>query len=169
MNDLFKKDCITTFTKKYVNVFNPKPEMFCIEDIAHALSKEQRFGNQLRENYSVAQHCIICSEMANAEDKLTALLHDASEAYIRDLPKPIKIKVPQYEQIEDNLMKCLSVKFGFQYPLPQTIHDIDSFMLEKEWNSLMMEKEPFGYAVYSQHESKVKFIECYNMFSNAKS
>lgn len=159
MENLFKTDCIRTFTGKYVNVFNPKPEMFDILDIAHALSKEQRFGNHLRSTYSVAQHSIICAEIATPENKLTALCHDFPEAYIRDLPKPIKIKMPQYEEIEHNLMKCLSEKFRFQYPLPQHITDIDAFMLKREWNSLMLGNESFSYILMNATTAKRKFLQ----------
>lgn len=159
-------DCIRTFTGKYVNVFNPKPNMFCIEDIAHALSKEQRFGNQLRKKYSVAQHSIICAELAPPENKFTALMHDVSEAYLRDLPKPIKIKVPQYEKIEDNLMKSLAEKFGFQYPLPQRVVEIDDFMLKREWNGLMLENEPFSWVLLNEPIANKKFLQLFKELSN---
>lgn len=161
MENLFKKDCIRTHSGIYVNVFEPKPEMFFIEDIAHALSKEQRFGNHLPRMYSVAQHSIICAEMAPREYKLTALLHDLAEAYIRDLPKPIKIRLPQYEQIEHNLMKCASLKFGFEYPLPEKVLEIDDYMLKLEWNALMLRNTPFNYVLLKQAEAKKKFLKIF--------
>lgn len=166
MENLFIPDCIRTFTGKNVNVFEPKSEMFCIEDIAHALSKEQRFGNHLRNNYSVAQHSIICAEIAPQENKLTALLHDAAEAYLRDFPKPIKIRVPQYREIENNLMKCLAEKFGFQYPLPYRVTEIDDFMLKREWNALMLGNEPFNYVLLKQASANKKFLQLFKELSN---
>lgn len=165
MKDLFKPNCIRTFTGKSVNVFDPKPEMFEIKDFAHALSKEQRFGNHLSKNYSVAQHCIICAELSPAEHKLTALCHDLAEALIRDLPKPIKIRMPQYEEIEHNLMKCLSTKFRFTYPLPEKVKEIDDLMLIKEWNALMLGNEPFNYVLLTQAQAKIKFLQTFKELS----
>lgn len=167
MENLFTPDCIRTYTGKYVNVFNPTPDMFDIVDIAHALSKEQRFGNHLNDNYSVAQHSIICSEMAPVENKFTALCHDFSEAFLKDLPKPIKLKMPEYEKVEDNLMLCLSKKFGFQYPLPERVKEIDLFMLKREWNSLMLSNEKFGWNLMSQSTAKRKFMEAYKKLSKS--
>lgn len=161
MQELFKTDNITTFTKKYVNVFDPKPETLCIEDIAHALSKEQRFGNHLPINYSVAQHSIICAELSSPRNKLTALLHDASEAYIRDLPKPIKIRMPEYEAVEHTLMKCLSQKFGFIYPLPEEVKQIDKLMLIKEWDALMVRNQDFEYGILNQEEAEAKYLSLF--------
>lgn len=158
MQELFKTDNITTFTKKYVNVFDPKPEMFCIEDVAHALSKEQRFGNHLSVNYSVAQHSILCAGLASAKNKLTALLHDQTEAYIRDLPSPIKRRMPEYAEVEKKMMVCMSEKFGTIYPLPEEVKKIDELMLIKEWDSLMMGKSEFEFSIMTQEEAKANFI-----------
>lgn len=154
-----------TFTGKSVNVFNPKPEMFDIIDIAHGLSKEQRFGNQLAMNYCVAQHSIICCEMAPIENKLTALMHDAAETYLRDLAKPIKLKLSEYSEIENIIMECLSDKFGFQYPLPDRVKEIDDFMLKREWNALMLRNEPFGDALMSRTAAKKTFLKMFKELS----
>jgi uncharacterized protein len=77
--NLYEPDCIRTYTGLYINVFNPKPEMIEIEDIAHALSFQCRFGGHLPKFYSVAQHSLNCSYLVKEPAlKLTALLHDAS-------------------------------------------------------------------------------------------
>lgn len=165
MITLSSPNCIRTFTGKEVNVFEPQPEMFEIEDFAHALSKEQRFGNHLSRNYSVAQHSMICAELATKENKLTALLHDLPEAIIRDLPKPIKIRLPEYEKVEHTLMECLSKKFGFTYPLPQEVIDIDNLMLEKEWNALMLKNEKFNWVLMDQKFAKKRFLRLFNELS----
>lgn len=161
MEDLFMKDCIRTFSGKYVNVFNPDPKTIDIIDVAHALSKEQRFGNHLPKNYSVAQHCIICSELVPNENKYTALMHDVTEAYIKDLSKPIKLRMKEYNEIENNLMEFLSGVFGFQYPLPDKVKEVDLFMLKREWNSLMLGNEPFNYVLMNQAKAKQEFLQTY--------
>lgn len=119
MENLFTANCIRTFTGKYMNVFEPTEDMICIEDVAHALSNQCRFGGHLPKFYSVAQHSLMCCEMATPERKLEALLHDASEAYLLDVPKPIKQRLSNYKEIEDNLMRLIAKKFGFQYPLSE--------------------------------------------------
>lgn len=115
--NLYTPDCIRTFTGIYVNVFEPTEEMICIEDIAHALSNQCRFGGHLPVFYSVAQHSIIMSDKMHESHKLAALLHDASEAYLLDIPRPIKKGLSNYKEIEDKLMTAIAAKFGFEYPL----------------------------------------------------
>src|SRR6478752_7418281 len=104
---------IRTFTGKWMDVFSPTPEMICIEDIAHALSLMCRFGGHTPTLYSVGQHSIHVSKLVGNKHKLAALLHDASEAYFMDIPRPIKKKVLEYGPIEDKLMKVIAEKFGF--------------------------------------------------------
>jgi uncharacterized protein len=137
MTENLYSDSIRTYTGKYVDVFNPTPDMICIEDIAHALSNTPRFGGHLKHFYSVAQHSLSCAKCMD-DYKLEALLHDASEAYLTDMPSPIKKKMPQYQEIEDNLMKVIAEKFGFQYPLPDEVHRIDKQMLDSEWRLLVL-------------------------------
>jgi len=85
-----KVNCIVTYTGKVFEFLNPKPEMVCIEDIAHALANMCRYTGHVKQFYSVAQHCVL---MANADllgDPLARLLHDAAETYIGDLASPWK-------------------------------------------------------------------------------
>src|SRR5665811_1025646 len=98
MENLYTPNCIRTFTGIYMNVFEPTPEMISIEDIAHALTMQCRFGGHLPDFYSVAQHSLNCSYLIdNPKLKLTALLHDASEAYLLDIPRPIKNNLNNYK------------------------------------------------------------------------
>jgi len=136
--NLFTKDCIRTFTGLYMNVFEPTPEMINIRDIAHALSMECRFSGHLPNFYSVAEHSVMVSRIAPKELKLQALLHDASEAYLRDIPRPIKPKLTNYKAIEDKLMRIIAGKFGFDYPLSSEVHMADAEMLQWEWDELMI-------------------------------
>lgn len=154
---------IRTVTGKFVNVFEPTPDMFCIEDIAHALSNQCRFGGHLPKFYSVAQHSILCAEYVKPEHKLAALMHDASEAYLLDIPRPIKLKLVGYAEIEHNLMLCLSEVFGFEYPLHQDVKIADEIMLTREWNQLMIQDGSFviGETVTPAYQ-KWSFIKMFN-------
>lgn len=136
--NLYMEDCIRTNSGIYINIFQPKLEDINIIDIAHALSHQCRFGGHLPKFYSVAQHSVFCSKMVNQEYKLEALLHDASEAYLLDIPSPIKRHLSNYHQIEDGLMKVISEVFGFQWPLSQPVKDVDRLALETEWYSIFI-------------------------------
>lgn len=81
---------LSTFTGKIFDLANPTEDMICIEDIAHHLSIENRFNGATKFAYSVAYHSLLVCKFAPEEYKLEALLHDAAEAYCKDLPLPLK-------------------------------------------------------------------------------
>lgn len=87
---------IQTYTGKAFDPFNPDPAKINIEDIAHSLANQCRFNGHTRQFYSVAQHCVEVASRVRPEQQALALLHDASEAYLSDLPTPIKYK-PEFE------------------------------------------------------------------------
>lgn len=162
MENLYTPNCIRTFTGIYMNVFEPTLEMICIEDIAHALSNQCRFGGHLPEFYSVAQHSLLCSQTVGDEYKLQALLHDASEAYLLDIPRPIKQGLGNYKEIEDKLMNLIAEKFGFKYPLEQPVKQIDEEMLQFEWEHLMLKKPLIdNFVCWSAGYAKRRFLETY--------
>lgn len=136
--NLYKPHCVRTFSGQYVNVFNPDPATITIEDIAHHLSMQCRFGGALPDHYSVAQHSWLCSQMVAPQYRLAALLHDASEAYLIDLPAPIKREMKNYQLFEADLMTVIARKFGFQWPLPVEVQAADHQLLEQEWHCLML-------------------------------
>lgn len=160
-------NCIRTFTGIYMNVFEPTLEMICIEDIAHALSNQCRFGGHLPEFYSVAQHSLLCSQTVGDEYRLQALLHDASEAYLLDIPRPIKQGLSNYKEIEDNLMILIAEKFGFKYPLEKPVKQIDEEMLQFEWEHLMLQKPLIdNFVCWSAGYAKRRFLETYAELSS---
>lgn len=162
--NLYTPDCIRTYTGKYVNVFEPTTDMICIEDIAHSLAQQPRFAGHLREHYSVGQHSVLSSHRVPEEHRLAALLHDASEAYMVDIPRPIKYKLSSYKEIEDNLMHLIAEKFGFEYPLPDSVKKVDEFMLQWEWESLMLANiHPMNRIVpWSISYTEAAFIELFH-------
>lgn len=166
MENLYTPNCIRTFTGIYMNVFEPTLEMICIEDIAHALSNQCRFGGHLPEFYSVAQHSLNCSYlMDNKELKLAALLHDASEAYLLDIPRPIKQGLSNYKKIEDGLMRLIAEKFGFEYPLHPEVKKIDETMLQAEWDCLMLNKDTWQFETKDEWQTRKDFLSMFKYYS----
>lgn len=98
--------------------FYPSAPYDCldIKDIAHALSFQVRFGGHISEPYSVAQHSVLVAKALSVLEYsghviLWGLLHDASEAYIRDLPTPVKAGLPEYKKLENSIMQAVGLKF----------------------------------------------------------
>lgn len=108
---------ITTHSGQQVDIESPKADSIRIEDIAHALSFLCRGSGQANFFFSVARHCVYCAREAMAQGfsrdvVLACLLHDASESYMTDVPKPIKDNlIPQYRIYEDALLDVIYRKF----------------------------------------------------------
>jgi len=139
MENLFETDKIRTFMGKYIDPLNPDPEAITLVDIAHALSNQCRWGGHSMRFYSVAEHSIFVQNMVPSwEDKIAAMLHDASEAYIADIARPVKGRITNYHEIEHNLMNVISRKFGFEYPLSTAVKEADNYALKWEWINLVL-------------------------------
>jgi len=158
MENLFTPNCIRTHSGIYINPFEPTPDQITIEDIAHSLSMQCRFAGHLPKFYSVAQHSVECSNMVNSHFQLQALMHDASEAYLLDIPSPIKKVIPAYRSAENNLMNIIAEKFGFTYPLYKIVKWADQEMLEFEWDKIMLQNK---FIKYAEFPSK-NFFECWS-------
>jgi hypothetical protein len=100
-----------TVSGKSIDLLNIKGEDITIEDIAHSLSNQCRFGGHTRQFYSVAQHSLRVAQALPSDLKLTGLLHDAAEAYVIDLPLPIKRSLPEYCVLEDAVWAVIGSKF----------------------------------------------------------
>lgn len=137
-------DYITTYTGKRFSPLSARIEDIDIKDIAHALACQSRFGGMCREPYSIAQHSVLCAEWVVRNSKCNpylrsrlqfdALMHDASEAYLGDVPTPIKHSKEfiGYCVAEDVLMDLISAKFGNRYPVPNLVRKADEVLLNTE-------------------------------------
>ena len=112
---------LSTYTGKKFYPYDPRPEQICIEDIAHGLSMLCRFVGQCRFFFSVAEHSIAVARLLPANLKLFGLLHDASEAYLADLPRPVKAGLPEYKAIEANVERVIAEKFELPFPMPPEV------------------------------------------------
>lgn len=162
--NLYTPDCIRTISGIYFNVFEPTPDMVCIEDIAHALSHQPRWAGHTPVFYSVAAHSLHVAHRALPQHKLCALLHDASEAYLCDIPTPIKARIPQYKEIEEKVMQAIAQKLGFVWPMPQAVKDIDKLVLEWEWKNIKLGGNP-TYAIWPPEQNKANFLTRFEEYS----
>jgi hypothetical protein len=135
---------IQTFTGRAFHYEDPQPEDVHIEDIAQALSKQCRFAGHTTRFYSVAEHSVLVSkQFVNPELRMLGLLHDATEAYVLDLPKPLKSLLPAYKDYEDRLWRVIAAKFNLPVEIPAEIHEIDLRMLITERPQLFRQTIPW--------------------------
>lgn len=149
---------IETYTGIKFNVFDPKSELVNILDIAHALSMCVRFNGHLPYFYSVAEHSWHMSNLVEDKYALAALLHDASEAYFSDIPRPIKYMFPQVREVDDKVSDCILSKYGVT-GIDSSIHTLDRSMCLTEAKHCGMNTEdwPEGHEQYGVAKVKLRF------------
>ena len=133
-------DWIETHSARYFQYLHPNPENLLIEDIAHGLSHICRFSGQCLEFYSVAQHSCIVHDNAPDHLKLEGLLHDASEAYISDIPRPVKTIIPQIKELEHRIQMQVSQRFKFSFPYSNQIQLLDTQLMLAEAQQLFTQQ-----------------------------
>lgn len=116
---------------------DPRPAEIHIEDIAHALSLICRFGGHCKEFYSVAEHSVRVSQLLPPELALDGLLHDAAEAYIGDMVRPLKAMLPEYCSAEDLIRKAIAARYGINPIEPPEVTFADNVMLATEARDLL--------------------------------
>lgn len=137
---------IQTYTGTKVHYPFVNPQEIIIADIAHSLSNQCRFTGHLHHPWSVAQHSLCVAALVPAEHKKQALLHDATEAYLCDVPKPFKEMMPDYKRMEAELWEVIANRFGVPVELDRTVHEADVIML-------MTERDAFNPNNRGWHES----------------
>ena len=103
---------VETRSGRRVSVDNPQPDQFDIKDIAYALSNTCRFNGHCSGFYSVAEHSVVVALRLPRELQLAGLLHDATEAYLGDIPSPIKQFLPDYKKLEGRFEAAIAEKFA---------------------------------------------------------
>ena len=165
---------IRTKSGRHFEYLNPKADSIDITDIAHALSQLCRFSGQSPVFYSVAQHSVYTSQLCElafpgkTELALAALLHDATEAYMNDVPLPLKNILPEYTKLEDKICKLIYKRFGIPQMKYSDVKLYDRQALYGEFVDIIKICPPFeimsfhpeimpGLA-WSSAEAEVKFL-----------
>jgi 5'-deoxynucleotidase YfbR-like HD superfamily hydrolase len=144
----------------YVDLANPDPSTIEVKSIAAALSKVCRFGGHCPQFYSVAEHCIhatalACSEGYTGDALIAVFLHDAAEAYIGDMVKPLKVTMPQYGEAEQRIEAAIQAAFGVDFSKwMDVIKRFDRAMLKAE-KVTMWPEDTENWAGFSEIEDRV--------------
>jgi len=171
---------IQTYTGRRFYPFSPSVYDVDIKDIAHALSNQCRYAGHCRRFYSVAEHSILMAEKAPMALKLPALLHDAGEAYLTDVPSPIKRFMPEFKRVEDEIEQVVYKRFGMAFPLSPEVKRLDVRIRKDEASQAMGGEavlwdtdradaaEPLGVALrfYSPAEAEAAFLALFYSLSN---
>ena len=128
---------VSTFSGNRFYPLEPRIDRVAIEDIAHGLAYQCRFNGQTREFYSVAQHSLIVASLVPAHLRLAALLHDAAEAYLGDMVKPLKVLLPEFAAIEDKVTALIAEAFAIDFSEYGPIKRADLIALATEKRDLM--------------------------------
>lgn len=162
---------IQTYSGRRFNPTSPNPEAIVIQDIAHALSMQCRFSGHCRKFYSVAQHSVLVSYVCNHEDALWGLMHDATEAYLVDVPRPLKQsgKFQAYIDFETAMQTAVCKRFGLPDREPESVKRADKVLLATEARDLMgplhpdwiqpVEPLPFKIEAWGPQEAKDNFMK----------
>jgi hypothetical protein len=151
---------------------DPRPEEVSITDIAHSLGNMCRYAGHCEEFYSVAEHSILVSKILPPHLALQGLLHDATEAYLVDVPRPVKHTpaFDEYRRIEDmNWRVAIAPAFNLPLELDPLVHEADNAVLLAEKDAIMTEA-PFPWDVpgtaadviihcHAPHVARELFIE----------
>jgi uncharacterized protein len=146
-----KGDWIQTYTGRRFYPLDPRPDEVDILDIAHALAQQCRFTGHTKTHYSVAQHSCLVSQHAGEADGLWGLLHDAAEAYISDLSRPVKQSIRAagitlFDEIEDRIMVAVCLRYGLPPgPMPVEVNRADLLLLATEARDFMAPLDPGWY------------------------
>ena len=147
----------------------PAAEDIHITDIAHALSLLCRGNGHVKHFFSVGQHCVNCAQEAMARGYsrrvcLACLLHDASEAYLSDVPRPFKKTLPSYQELEEHFLSIIYQKYlgsDLTEEEHRLVREIDDDMLYFDLAELLGERPnwemPEMKSVFS--EEYVPFLE----------
>jgi hypothetical protein len=149
-----------------------------VERIAHSLSKLCRYSGRCDYFYSVAEHSVILAkkvweDTGDKEQSLSALLHDGTEAYLCDVPRPIKQLLPEYKAMESKLEAVICKKLKVA-PMNEYIHNLDFNIIYDEVMVLfedipewVYQYEPIGVEVeiLTHQEAKRAFLDMYDFLT----
>lgn len=179
---------IQTYTGLAFTPLRPLPSQIALQDIAHSLSMQVRFTGHLGQFYSVAEHSVRVADVValfaeeDPEAQLWALLHDASEAYLCDLPAPIKHDrlLAGYRRLEARVQRAVCARFGLPADPPPLIKYADKVLLATEQRDLLVPSPRTWRSTerqraltdeihpWTQPEAKRRFLDRYHQLERSR-
>lgn len=172
LRELVGEEWSQTYTGKAFSLLDPRPEDVDPIDVAASLSRQCRFNGHVRcSHYSVADHSIRVSTILPRAFRLQGLLHDAAEAYLGDIIRPLKkVLGPVVEVVETGIARAIGERFSVDLVnLPPSIHNADNILLATEKRDIMARPprpwrplpEPLPGTIFplSQAEAERVFLE----------
>ncbi|QIG68670.1 putative metal-dependent phosphohydrolase protein [Rhizobium phage RHph_TM3_3_14B] len=162
-------DFMQTATGRKFWPMDPRADEVFIEDIAHALSMQCRYAGHCLRFYSVAEHCVLMARKLRWEGvdvALWALLHDASESYLVDVPRPVKPYLDGYKAAEAKVMAAICDRYELAHEMPAVVHDADNRIIADELANLVKmdwhgkHNNPLGVELryWSPEQAKIEFM-----------
>jgi len=131
-------DWFQTYSGKMFWPLDPHPEEVDIGDIAHSLALQCRFNGHVKVFYSVAQHSVLVASILPDRFKLWGLMHDAAEAYVGDMVRPLKLHQPDFREAEARVMAVIVAKYGLSPSTePSEVKQADNVLLMTERRDLL--------------------------------
>lgn len=143
---------IETISGRKIDFHNPDPDQIVIEDIVHALRNTCRFGGFVNQFYSVMRHSANVALLVPDRLKYQAILHDAAEAYIGDMPTPFKYAMQDFLDLESRIQAAINSKFGLPDKMPNIIKMADRVALMTERDHL----KPGGMVWEDKYEDNIR-------------
>lgn len=127
---------------KLFDLLDPQPELFGLQEIAWSLGHQCRFGGHCSAFYSVAEHSVLCSWsplIRDDDERRAVLLHDAAEAFVGDVVRPLKHLIPEFDVIESRVLAVIATKYGIDFAKhASAIKSADNDLLEFEIGQLFL-------------------------------
>jgi hypothetical protein len=122
----------------------PTTEDICIEDIAYSLAGLPRYNAHAQRTadgrlYTVGQHSVLAAQIVEPAFRFEALMHDAAEAYVGDMIRPLRLCLPDFDLVEEITWLALTRKFGLPRTMSAEVKHADIVMLATEKRDLMGE------------------------------
>lgn len=152
---------------KYIDLANPSSLHVELQPIAKALSRACRFSGQCPKFYSVAEHCVHAADLALLDgafpDQVKAILmHDAAEAFLGDVVKPLKDQLPKYKALELKMQLAISKRFGIAFGVNAgIIKRYDNAMLKAEMTEFWTEDKWLKERL-AEFETMFPLIQCWS-------
>lgn len=151
---------------------SPETNIWTIDDIALGLSNMCRYAGQVKKPYSIAQHSVYVSYVVDQNYALDGLLHDAAEAFLTDIPTPLKALLPDYQKLEERHEAEIFKRFRLEYPMHPHVKVADMRMLKTEvmqlktpsdhWKFLeSVSATPIEIEVWSAKKARKTFLRRY--------